>query len=67
MGVIAFRDAARVQRAGQLLRTTGMPVAAVARAVGYPDQLYFARVFRRRTGASPSAWRAAAGTTGRPA
>lgn len=63
MGVIAYRDAARIQRAGQLLRTTGMPVAAVGRAVGYPDQLYFARVFRRHTGASPSAWRAAAGTT----
>jgi AraC family transcriptional regulator of arabinose operon len=59
LGIIAWRDECRMQRACQLLRTTGMPVAEVARTVGYADPLFFARAFRRRTNASPSEYRAA--------
>jgi AraC family transcriptional regulator, transcriptional activator of pobA len=50
-----FRAQQRLTRAKQLL-SQGMQVAAVATAVGLPDQSYFARWFRRQTGQVPSVW-----------
>ncbi|MGW4379151.1 AraC family transcriptional regulator [Kitasatospora sp. NPDC004531] len=47
----------RLSRAKSLLATTDRTVAAIAREVGYPDAAYFTRVFTRRTGLSPSAFR----------
>ncbi len=44
----------RIQQASRLLSAGVRPIASVAAAVGIPDQNYFARVFRRRTGRSPS-------------
>ncbi|HLL90070.1 MAG TPA: AraC family transcriptional regulator [Tepidisphaeraceae bacterium] len=44
---------AKVERAAELLRSTRMPVAAVATAVGIADPFYFSRWFRRLTGESP--------------
>ena len=44
-------------RAKLLLQTTQEPIASVGREVGYDDQLYFSRVFRKRTGVSPSDFR----------
>lgn len=49
----------RLQRARQLLSATGLPVGAVAASAGFEDPLYFSRLFRQRTGKSPSAWREA--------
>lgn len=45
---------ARIERAKELLGVPGATVAGVATAVGYRDPAYFARIFRRLTGASPS-------------
>lgn len=56
-------DAVRAERLGlavQLLRSTDLQVAQVARAVGYPDPYYFSRLFRRHLGVPPSAYAAAA-------
>jgi AraC family transcriptional regulator of arabinose operon len=47
----------RHNRAKELLQTTALPVAAVARQVGYNDAAYFARVFRATTGLTPTAFR----------
>ncbi len=47
----------RVQRAKELLRGSSRSVAAVAREVGFSDQAYFSRVFRKATGSSPQAFR----------
>lgn len=55
----AYVEERRMERAEDLLRMTDRTVAEVARAVGYDDPLYFSRRFRRRTGTSPRAWRAA--------
>ena len=51
----------RLDRAQELLRTTGLPVAEVAAACGYARPAHFAALFRARTGLTMSAWR------GRPA
>ncbi|WP_246621488.1 MULTISPECIES: AraC family transcriptional regulator [Rhizobium] len=47
----------RMERAKVLLRTTGVPVAAVAIRVGYDDVSRFGRHFRRSTGLTPAAFR----------
>jgi AraC-like DNA-binding protein len=36
---------------------TALPVAEVAALVGYPNPFYFSRLFSRRTGACPTAFR----------
>jgi len=43
----------RMQRASQLLRSSGEPVKAIARLVGYGDASAFATAYRRITGRSP--------------
>lgn len=59
MGVnlLRWREDQRVIRAKLLLQTTQEPIASIGREVGYDDQLYFSRVFRKRAGVSPSDFR----------
>ena len=47
----------RMHVAGDLLRTSDLPVAAVARRVGYEAEEAFSRAFKRVHGAAPSVWR----------
>lgn len=47
----------RLERACELLKDPGMSVGDVAFAAGFPDHSYFARMFRRHTGQSPSCYR----------
>jgi AraC family transcriptional regulator len=49
----------RVQRAAEALRTTGVPIGAVARANGYASPGQFARAFRRQLGVTPTSYRSA--------
>ena len=49
----------RIERAQYLLLTSSFSVKQVAMEVGIPDAAYFARVFARLCGNSPSAYRAA--------
>lgn len=48
---------ARLARARTLLAESALPVAAVAREVGYEDPAYFSRLFTRRVGTAPSRYR----------
>ncbi|MBV7668107.1 AraC family transcriptional regulator [Streptomyces halstedii] len=47
----------RLGRAKELLAATDLPVAAVARGVGYDDPAYFSRLFARRVGTAPVRFR----------
>lgn len=47
----------RLGRAKELLAGTDLPVAAVARRVGYEDPAYFSRLFTRRVGLAPIRFR----------
>ncbi|NLU67555.1 AraC family transcriptional regulator [Streptomyces sp. HNM0574] len=50
--------AIRLGRAKELLAATDLPVAAIARRVGYDDPAYFSRLFTRRVGIAPVRFRA---------
>ncbi len=50
----------RMHLAQDLLTTTDLGVAAVARRVGYDSEEAFSRAFKRTRGSAPGAWRAAA-------
>lgn len=54
--------AVRIEEARQLLETTAMPVAEVGEAVGYQDTPSFRRLFRRKTGLTPTEHRKMFGT-----
>ena len=47
---------ARVRRAQELLRYGQLPVAEIARRVGFDDASHFARVFKKATGCTPREW-----------
>ncbi|AZM50991.1 AraC family transcriptional regulator [Streptomyces sp. WAC 06738] len=52
-----FILAIRLNLAKDLLATTDLTVAAIARRVGYDDQGYFTRLFTKRVGMPPSSFR----------
>ena len=47
----------KVQKACELLETTDMKVGEVARYLGYGDQYYFSRTFKKIMGVSPKVYR----------
>lgn len=49
----------RILKAQELLRRSPASIAEVAAQVGFDDPAYFSRMFRRRTGQSPQAYRQA--------
>jgi AraC family transcriptional regulator of arabinose operon len=57
VNILRWREDQRVIRAKLLLQTTQESIATIGRVVGYDDQLYFSRVFRKRVGVSPSDFR----------
>ncbi len=54
---ITYLNRYRLSQAKALLETGHASVSEVARAVGFSDSNYFARVFREETGVSPAAYR----------
>ena len=55
MTPVEYRNKLRIQKAVTLLKTGELTVGEVAQAVGIPDIKYFSKLFKRYTGASPSA------------
>ncbi|TGY50362.1 arabinose operon transcriptional regulator AraC [Rodentibacter caecimuris] len=55
--IIKWREEQRMIKAKHLLHASGEPIYHIARQLGYDDQLYFSRIFKRYTGLSPSRFR----------
>lgn len=49
----------RVERAKSLLQKTDIQISEVAAQVGYPDPLAFSKIFKRKTGYSPTEYKEA--------
>jgi len=47
----------RVDRSKSLLRNTGMSIVEIACAVGFDDQSYYTRIFKKQTGLAPGKYR----------
>jgi AraC family transcriptional regulator, arabinose operon regulatory protein len=56
-GILAYQTDLRMRRARSLLEETELSIGSVAERVGYPDQLYFSKVFRTKHGQNPSEYR----------
>ena len=54
---ISFLTALRMEHAEWLLSHTADPVFQIAAAVGYSDYFYFARVFKKVKGYTPTSYR----------
>ncbi len=59
MSFQAYLQKLRIEKAAELLRTTTLPVALIARRVGYRDVSRFGQHFKRRCHATPTAYRTA--------
>lgn len=58
MGQTIFRYLThiRIDHAKMLIRNTSMKMGEVGRRVGFPDEYYFSRVFKKTVGVSPGAY-----------
>lgn len=52
-----YLEMVRINKAKTLLLDTHMPIVEIAARVGYSNQSYFTKVFKRNTGFSPNAFR----------
>ena len=57
MSLLNYLTSYRVQRACYLLQYSGLSVKSIACSVGFNDQLYFSKVFKKATSDSPSEYR----------
>lgn len=60
---LEFLTAYRMEWAKKRLLSTEMTISEVGRSVGYPDSNYFAKVFKRAAGCTPSVYRSTERTT----
>lgn len=58
VGVLKYQTRLRMSRARELLDTTDLPIATIARTLGYQDPFYFSRQFHAAHGLPASAYRA---------
>lgn len=64
--VLEYFVALKVKKAQNLLETTRSPVKEIALSLGYTDQLYFSRTFKKHTGYSPLDWRSLGNSSSTP-
>ncbi|WP_052427388.1 helix-turn-helix domain-containing protein [Neobacillus niacini] len=57
MTLTAFQQTLRINQAKHLLKTENLSVEEIAWTIGYDDASYFARVFKKETGRTPSQYR----------
>ena len=54
---VAFLYEKKLEMAMHLLRDTNLPVKSIAARLGFADEFYFSRIFRKKCGKSPWAYR----------
>ena len=54
---ITYLTVLRIERAKELLRTTGMRLSDIAMEIGYNEPNYFSHVFRKTVGVTPKEYR----------
>lgn len=54
VSVHQYLTAYRIRRACELLRSSELTMKTVAFSVGYPDQLYFSKIFKKMIGKTPT-------------
>ena len=57
ISVFRLLESIRMEEAIHILKTQSLSVKAIAREVGYSDEAYFSKVFKKRTGRTPSEYR----------
>lgn len=57
MTLTAYQQMLRINQAKHLLKTENLSVEEIAYMIGYDDPSYFARVFKKETGRTPSQYR----------
>lgn len=55
--VMAYRNELRLVKAAQLLLHSNLRIADIGSRVGYPEQAFFSRIFRKHLGMSPRQYR----------
>jgi len=58
---MAYLNKIRIEKGRHLLKNTDIPLVDIAGLVGYEDQSYFTKVFKRLTGVSPGKYRESGG------
>jgi AraC-like DNA-binding protein len=61
---MAYLNKIRIEKSKLLLKNSAIPLVDIAGLVGYEDQSYFTKVFKRVTGLSPGKYRESAGRAG---
>lgn len=56
-GFSGYLNKIRIEKACQLLKKSDMTIAQISDEVGYSEQSYFCRVFKKMVGKSPLAWK----------
>lgn len=54
MGIIAYRNRLRIEKAKILLLTTEMSMEAISDEIGFYDKYYFSKFFKKTVGVSPT-------------
>ena len=57
MTPIAYIDELRLNKAMHLMEMTSAPIESIIRESGFTTYTHFFRLFRRKTGLSPTEWR----------
>nr|WP_306798758.1 helix-turn-helix transcriptional regulator [Oceanobacillus saliphilus] len=57
MTITLYQQMVRINKSKHLLRTEDLSIEEIAWIVGYEDSSYFARVFKKDTGYTPSQYR----------
>ncbi len=57
VGMVTYLTNIRIERSKELLISSDMKILDIAHAVGFSDERYFTKLFKKKTGQSPTAYR----------